>query len=194
MANSRGGNPGVPGALIVGGTLLGILALVAWASPSESSIQVNRPPPPPPPPPRPPGPTPVPGSAEAIAAAVEAALGGAGASERGTPPPAGQAQGQVPAGAVLPNPAPLMQGRRYKARLELSGLESLASRETVKNQFESLGFANVVVYMSANELPPGWPQLALANATSRSRWAEGTWNQPSQSISRPPQIQNAWTA
>lgn len=191
MANSRGGNPGVPGALIVGGTLLGILALVAWASPSESSIQVNPPPRPPPPPPRPPPP---PGSAEAIAAAVEAALGGAGASERGTPPPAGQAQGQAPAGAVLPNPTPLVQGRRYKARLELSGFEALASREMVKSQFESLGFANVVVYMSANELPPGWPQLALANVTSRSRWAEGTWNQASQSIARPPQIQNAWTA
>ena len=178
-------------ALIVGGTLLGILALVAWASPSESSIQVNPPPRPPPPPPRP---SPPPGSAEAIAAAINAALAAAAASEAGTPGNGTMNPPAAPSGAILPNPVPLIQGRRYKARLELSGFESLASREMVKGQFESLGFANVVVYMTPNELPPGWPQQALANVTSRSRWAEGTWNRASQSIARPTQIQNAWTA
>lgn len=184
--------------LIAGGALLGLLALAAWSSPAQSSIQVNRPPPPPPrpripAPPTPPRAPPLPGSAEAIAAAVEAALGGAAASE-GQGQPTMQATPQLQSGVLLPNPAQLIRGQRYKARLELGGFESLASREMVKNQFESIGFSNVQVYMTPAELPPGWPQGALANITNRSRWAEGTWNQSSQSVNRPAQIQNAWTS
>ena len=97
-------------------------------------------------------------------------------------------------GLLLPNPAPLMQGQRYKARLELTGLQAYGSREQIKSTFEGLGFSNAVVYMTQSELPAGWPGLALANVTSGSRWAEGTWNQASQTVTTPAQIQRAWTA
>lgn len=175
-------------ALIVGGTLLGIIALVAWASPGESSIQVNRPPVPPP---RPPGP--VPGTDAAVAAAIAAAQAAfnTGPGEPMQPPP----QVMQPSGMLLPNPAPLQQGRRYRSRLELGALESgLATPERIRSQFETLGFSNVVVYTALNQVPPGWPAQALASATGRSRWVEGTWNQASQLVDKPSQIQNAWTA
>ena len=185
--------------LVVGGALLGLLALAAWsAPPAQAGTQPARPPPPPPrttpTTPRAPATPPIPGSAEAIAAAVEAALGGAAASEGQAQPTMTQPTPQLQSGVLLPNPATLTRGQRYKARLELGGFESLASREMVKNQFESIGFSNVQVYMTPAELPPGWPQGALANITNRSRWAEGTWNQQSQSVNRPAQIQNAWTS
>lgn len=184
------GNPGGAGtALIVGGTLLGIIALVAWASPGESSIQVNRPPVPPPP-----GPTPQ-GTDAAVAAAIAAAQA---AFNTGPGEPMQPPQTPVPqnagSGMLLPNPAPLQQGRRYRSRLELGALESdLATPERIRGQFETLGFSNVVVYTALNQVPPGWPAQALANATGRSRWVEGTWSQPSQTVTKPSQIQNAWT-
>jgi hypothetical protein len=95
---------------------------------------------------------------------------------------------------LLPNPAPLVQGQRYKARLELSGLQAYGSREQIKSTFEGLGFSNAVVYMTQSELPTGWPGLALSSVASGSRWAEGTWNKPSQAVTTPAQIKNAWTA
>ena len=180
-------------ALVIGGTLLGILALVAWASPGQSSIQINRPPVPPPPPPGPPPPS----TDAAVAAAIAAAQAGfANFPGAPMPPPAPPAQPQnMGSGQLLPNPAPLQQGRRYRSRLELGAFEAgLATPERIRSQFESLGFSNVVVYTIPNQVPAGWPPQALANATSRSRWVEGTWSQLSQTIARPSQIQNAWTA
>ena len=180
-------------ALIIGGGLLGVLALLAWASPGQSAIQINQPPRPPPPPPRP-APE---GTDAAVAAAIAAAQAAfnnfPGAPMQPSQPPQ-QPSGQM-SGQLLPNPAPLRQGARYRSRLELGALEAgLATPERIRSQFESLGFSNVVVYTTAAQVPLGWPPQALANATGRSRWVEGTWNQPSQSIAKPPQIQNAWTA
>ena len=180
-------------ALIIGGGLLGVLALLAWASPGQSAIQINQPPRPPP---TPPGPSPE-GTDAAVAAAIAAAQAAFAnipvpASPGSTVDPGPQMQ---PSGMLLPNPAPLRQGARYRSRLELGALEAgLATPERIRSQFESLGFSNVVVYTMLNQVPPGWPPQALANATGRSRWVEGTWSQPSQSIAKPPQIQNAWTA
>ena len=177
-------------ALIVGGTLLGVLALVAWASPGESSIQVNRPPAPPPP-----GPTPQ-GTDAAVAAAIAAAQAAFNTSPGAPmqPPPPQAANGQM-SGQLLPNPAPLQQGRRYRSRLELGALEaSLATPERIRSQFETLGFSNVVVYTAPSQVSPGWPQQAFANVTNRSRWVEGTWSEPSQMVAKPSQIQNAWIA
>ena len=179
-------------ALIIGGGLLGVLALLAWASPGQSAIQVNQPPRPPPPPPRP--------TPEGTDAAVEAAIAAAQAAFSnfpGAPMQPSQPPPQEPqmSGQLLPNPAPLRQGARYRSRLELGAFQvALATPERIRSQFETLGFSNVVVYTAANQVPPGWPPQALANATARSRWVEGTWNQPSQTVARPSEIQNAWTA
>ena len=185
-------NPGGAGtALLIGGGLLGVLALLAWASPGQSAIQVNQPPRPPLPPPRP-APE---GTDAAVAAAIAAAQAAFNPGTPGFPPPVTPDPTMQPSGQLLPNPAPLRQGARYRSRLELGALEAgLATPERIRSQFESLGFSNVVVYTMLNQVPPGWPPQALANATGRSRWVEGTWNQPSQSIVKPPQIQNAWTA
>lgn len=180
--------------LLVGG--LGVLGvgLLAWAvSTPQSNVQVN---PGPLPPARRPADLPPPADltpAEAAAAAIAAALGGAGAGV-GPQTPGTTMQPQIPSGLILPDPALLIQGQRYKARLQLSGLEGLASRDMVKNSFQELGFSNVVVYTNRNEVPPGWPQAALANADNGSRWAEGTWTATTQTVAKPRQIQNAWTA
>lgn len=179
--------------LWIGGLGLLVAGIVAWSKPGQSNIQVNKSPEPLPPARRPVEPILTP--TEAAAAAIESALGGAAAVIN----PTGQAPGtvmqpQIPSGLILENPALLIQGQRYKARLQLSGLQGLAPRDTVKNTFQGLGFSNVVVYMNRGELPTGWPQAALTNADNGSRWAEGTWNAPSQTVTRPPEIQNAWTA
>ena len=185
--------------LLLSGLGLGVLAVIAIASPGKSTIYVN--PPPTPPGPKPPVPPRPAGQAQGIDEAVAAAVAAAQAAYANFPgaptPSPGQTQmpQQTPSGMLLPNPAVLVQGQRYKSRLELGALEaSFATKDAIKSQFESLGFSNVAVYASLNELPAGWPQQALANATSRSRWVEGTWSQTTQSVAKPPQIQNAWTA
>lgn len=190
--------------LVVGGIGLGILALLSFASPAKSAVIINKNPGTPgrtPPSPLPPAPRPPtneqPGQSPSEAnAAVEAAIAAAqAAAGNPTGAPAGQQMPpQIPSGLILPNPALLIQGQRYKARLQLAGLEGLASRDMVKASFERIGFSNVVVYSSLSELPPGWPQGALANVDNGSRWAEGTWNSATQMLTRPSQIQNAWTA
>lgn len=192
MANTK--------ALIGIGIGVGIIGLLVFAGPAQSNIVVNKGPAPPLPPRRPGEPParrpgdlgPAPGSiaADAIEAAIAAAQNAGGG---GGEPVSPQGGGML-SGLLLPNPAPLVQGQRYKARLELSGLQAYGSREQIKSTFQDLGFANATVYMNQNELPAGWPGLALANVTSGSRWAEGTWNQASQAVATPPQIQRAWTA
>lgn len=185
-----------------------LIAAFAYSSPAESKVLVNKPPTPPNKPPKPPlpparrpgdlGPPAGSGASDAIAAAIAAAQGAAGGGGGG----GGGGEGLVPpqAGMLLPNPAPLVQGQRYKARLELSGLQAYGSREQIKSTFEGLGFSNAVVYMTQSELPPAsggtsaWPGLAMANVASGSRWAEGTWNKPSQVVTTPAQIKYAWTA
>lgn len=175
-------------AVVLGGLALG-LGLLVWAASSggESQIVVNPPPGPRPPLPPLPGGTPqdpYAAAAQAVAAAAAAAGGGVG--------PQTSAPEQF---TLLPSPAPLQQGRTYKARLELGALESsLASKAAVKSQFESLGFGNVTVYTTPQEATAAsaWPPGALANPSSRSRWVEGIWSKPSDTIEKPSQIQNAW--
>jgi len=184
-------------ALIGIGIVAGIVGLFAFASKAESKIVVNPGPKPPLPPARRPGSLgPAPGSvaADAIAAAIAAAQNAGGGGGGAVEQPASPAGGGMLSGLLLPNPAPLVQGQRYKARLELSGIQAYGSRAQIKSTFEDLGFTNTTVYMSQAELPAGWPGLALANVTSNSRWAEGTWGQASQAVTTPPQIQRAWTA
>lgn len=184
------------------GTLgLAIAGILAYASPAQSNVQVKPGPGPGPLPPAkrpgnlPPGGTTPPANQtpeEAAAAAIEAALGGAqgatspGASMPSSPP-------KIPSGLLLPNPALLIKGQRYKSRLELSTVESFASNDMIRLQFEGLGFTNVQV----SQTPPpqgSWPALAYQNITTKSRWVEGTWNSNSQTVPQPSQIQNAWTA
>jgi hypothetical protein len=92
----------------------------------------------------------------------------------------------------LGDPSTLQQGQRYRAKLELSGFETMASAAMIANQFQTLGFSNPTVYMSAGELPQDWPALTAVNAGPNSRFIEATWSKPTNTIPRPPQIQLAW--
>jgi hypothetical protein len=94
----------------------------------------------------------------------------------------------------LGDPSTLQQGQRYRAKLELTGFQSLASAPMIAQQFQTLGFTNPIVYMDASQLPADWPALTTTNATANSRFIEATWSQPTNTIPRPPQIQLAWPA
>jgi len=178
--------------------LLGVAGVGAIAYAASAKASPEPSPPLPPGPPRPPqGPSPnQPGANpdDVAAQALAAALAAASASQGQPNQPGNPAVSSMMSGTLLPNPAPLVQGQRYKARLELSGLEQLGGRDDIKKAFEGFGFSNVLIYMNQAELPPGFPPMALAGIDSGSRWAEGTWNQPSQTIPKPQQIQNAWIA
>ena len=94
----------------------------------------------------------------------------------------------------LGDPTTLQQGQRYRAKLELSGFESLASASMIAQQFQTLGFSNPTVYMDVSQLPSDWPTLTAVNAGPNSRFVEGIWGRPTATIPRPPQIQLAWPA
>jgi hypothetical protein len=94
----------------------------------------------------------------------------------------------------LGDPSTLQQGQRYRAKLELTGFQSLASAPMIAQQFQTLGFSNPIVYMDSSQLPADWPALTAVGATANSRFVEATWSQPTNTIPRPPQIQLAWPA
>lgn len=63
------------------------------------------------------------------------------------------------------------QGRRYRAHLDLSWLESVASNATIANKLEDAGFSQVIV-----------------EGTGSTRWAFGTWPHSDTSADLPSQI------
>lgn len=171
-------------ALAAGG-LLGLFFLAGRAQAKPSTPQN-----PPLPSPKPPSPGQG-GVADATAAAIAAAI--AAAQGGGTRP--GAFSMTLPPGTLLPNPAPLVQNTRYVARLELTGLDKLGTRDQIRQMLESQGFQNVTVYMTEQEVPAGvFPAAALQNITGGSRWVVGMWGQASQSFQKPAQIQAAWVA
>lgn len=93
---------------------------------------------------------------------------------------------------VGPNQIELKQGKTYRARLQLSGLEKLGSREQIAASFAEIGFSQVKVYMRDTELPGGtmgWP--GAPNADSGARWAEGVWQRGDSVVDKPPQVVEA---
>ena len=65
----------------------------------------------------------------------------------------------------------LVQGKRYRGTITLSGLQSWAGNETVADKFRELGFADVKVTGSGG-----------------SRIGEGKWDKPDQAVPMPEQI------
>ncbi len=96
---------------------------------------------------------------------------------------------------VGPN-IPLLKGAVYRARVRLSGAESVfGTANALRSKFEDLGFSGVVVFGSANELPPNWPQDQRTIETSSLEsgyFAEGTWAKPNDSLPRPSEIVAIW--
>jgi len=83
----------------------------------------------------------------------------------------------------------LDQNTHYQGRLALKELDipPLSSSKDQLVQFlKLLGFRDVQVYMTADELPFNWAELKSGG--SNNRWFEGTWNNASATLPRPKQI------
>ncbi len=110
-------------------------------------------------------------------------------------------KGGTPAGGAtgikfLGDPMSLEQGKKYRARLELSGLERLASREQLASAFAAQGFEGVNAFLSARELPGDWPVITSQAPTENTRWVEGVFARDSTRVARSevPAIRQVWEA
>ena len=75
-------------------------------------------------------------------------------------------------GGALP-PIELEPGARYRARIALTGLASLASRSRLEGEFRKLGFPDARAFDAP---PEGWPALERQRARSgETWWIEGTY-------------------
>ena len=102
--------------------------------------------------------------------------------------------GSVALAASASDDIVLSEGATYRARLKLSFLQCLASRDRIGRKLGRSGFSNVRVYMSARELPPDWPALFRPRAGGCERYAEGVWSRPSLPRKRPGSIESWWVA
>lgn len=83
----------------------------------------------------------------------------------------------------------LEQGAHYEGRMVLKELDvpPLASTKEQLVQFlQLLGFKNVQVYMTRDELPFNWQELKTGGPNHR--WFEGTWSNQNATVPRPKQI------
>lgn len=105
-----------------------------------------------------------------------------------TPPPAPQGIVFLDGGVI-----PVENGKRYRARLELSTFEAMAANEQlVAAQFASLGFENVQAFHHASDLPGDWPKETTGGDLSKAWFVQGDWRKPDASFPRPPQLARAW--
>lgn len=91
---------------------------------------------------------------------------------------------------LIPNQGLQLQpGTHYQGRLVLQPVDvpPLSSTRDQLAQFvQLLGFRDVAVYMTTDELPFNWPDQKTGDETNR--WFEGTWNNGGISLPRPKQI------
>ena len=93
----------------------------------------------------------------------------------------------------LGDPISLQPGTRYRARLLLSGMETMAGPDMIAAQFKVLGFPDARVYMNASELPANWPRSTLGTAGG-IRYLEGTYQGVATTMAKPSQIEKVWVA
>lgn len=98
------------------------------------------------------------------------------------------------ASSAAPADMVLIEGATYRARLKLSFLQCLASRDRIGRKLGRSGFSSVRVFMSARELPRDWPAPFRSKAGGCERYAEGTWSRPSRPLERPSSIESWWVA
>jgi hypothetical protein len=91
---------------------------------------------------------------------------------------------------------PLLKGGTYRARVRLSGAESVfGTAGALRSKFEDLGFSSVVIFGSANDLPPDWPSDERTIETGdleSGYFAQGVWTKPNDSLPRPAEILAIW--
>lgn len=103
---------------------------------------------------------------------------------------------------LLGDPLTMQTGRYYRGRLDLPApanqpilpFNSKGTEEDLGRALVALGFADVRVYMSASELPDGWPASTAASAGAGTRWFQGQWGQPDVKLPRPGQLRMIWIA
>lgn len=100
----------------------------------------------------------------------------------------------VAASAASSDDIVLIEGATYRARLRLSFLQCLASRDRIGKKLDHGGFSGVRIFMSARELPPDWPAPFRSRAGGCERYAEGVWARPSTPRKRPSSIEAWWIA
>lgn len=88
---------------------------------------------------------------------------------------------------------PVENGKRYRARLDLSTFEAMAANENlVAQQFAALGFENVQAFHNPGDLPGDWPKETTGGDVSKAWFVQGDWKKPASSFPRPPQLSRAW--
>jgi hypothetical protein len=85
--------------------------------------------------------------------------------------------------ALLGDPLKLATNRYYRARLRVRDAGAppfliSANRETIKSAMETLGFSDVEVFMSTEELPSNWPVSSKENGGPRTSSRCGLRSRP----------------
>lgn len=99
-----------------------------------------------------------------------------------------------PEAAAIANALPgekvtLQQNAKFQGRLKLTStsIPSIsATSEQLRTFLQVLGFSNVAVFMSPQELPFNW--TAARDGSEKNRWFGATWNGMTVSVPRPEQL------
>ncbi len=110
------------------------------------------------------------------------------------PPPAGAPQCAPP---VQGSKLAMVPGCRYRARIDLGGIECLGDETAIAAELEKRGFQDVRVYLRPAVLPADWPSSERQTASGFAkctRFAEGTWGGALTTMARPDFVTSMWVA
>ncbi len=98
---------------------------------------------------------------------------------------------------MMGDPLNLRQGQYYRARMLLIGRTAFpftndVTEEVLGKALASMGFADVRVFMTIQDLPSDWPASTTKAPLSGVRWFQGMWQGPSMSLPRPQTIDAFW--
>jgi len=98
---------------------------------------------------------------------------------------------------MLGDPLQLQQGQYYRARMTLTGRTAFPFTNTVTEEIlgkslAAMGFADVRVFMTLQDLPKDWPASTTNAPLTGARWFQGMWKGPSMTLPRPLTIEAIW--
>lgn len=98
---------------------------------------------------------------------------------------------------LMGDPLTLKQKQYYRARMLLLGRTAFpftnsATEEVIGKALGSMGFEDVRVFMTLQDLPSDWPASTTNAPLSGVRWFQGRWAGPSISLPRPLTIEAMW--
>lgn len=89
----------------------------------------------------------------------------------------------------------LTKGTTYRARVRVDYPKFLATEGAIRERFEDLGFSNVSVYKSTDDLPADWPadqREELSGVSLFTAFCEGSWLRPTETQNRPEPVIALW--